>query len=126
MKTMEKPNGNGALAQPSNGNGAMPEEFVALYKAGYDAGYTSGHETGYRRGLASGCLAGTAAGRRNEAGCTAAAAPPESNIVGIPKPRLFALPCTKCRRFMYTDQARCPYCKAPRATTEEPPSATRF
>ena len=126
MKAMEKTNGNGAVAQPSDGNGVMPEELVALYQAGYDAGYNSGHEAGYRRGLESGRLEGKAAVYQNETGSTSAAAPPESNTIGIPKPRLFALPCTKCRRFMYTDQVRCPYCKAPRATTEEPPSATRF
>lgn len=123
---MEETNGNGVLAQSSNGNGAMPEEFIGLYKTGYDAGYTSGHEAGYRRGLEAGRLEGKAAVHQNEAGSNSAAAPFESNGFGIPKARLFALPCTKCRRFMYTDQTRCPYCKAPRATTAEPPSATHF
>ncbi len=123
---MEKTKGNGVLAPRSNSNGAMPEEMVALYRAGYDTGYATGHEAGYRRGLEAGRLEGKAAVHQNEAGSNSAAASPESNDVGIPKPRLFALPCTKCRRFMYTDQVRCPYCKAPRATTAEPPSATRF
>jgi hypothetical protein len=122
---METTNGTGPLTPPSNGQ-AMSEEFVAVYKAGYDAGYTSGHEAGYRRGLEAGRLEGQAAVHQNHTGGNSAAAPPESNDVGIPRARLFSLPCAKCRRFMYTDQARCPYCKAPRATAAEPPSATRF
>jgi hypothetical protein len=125
---MEKTNGNRALAQPSNGDGGstMPEEFAGLYQAGYGAGYASGHEAGYQRGLEAGRLEGQAAVHQNENGGNSAAAPPESNAVGIPKARLFSLPCAKCRRFMYTDEARCLYCKTPRVPVAEPPSATRF
>jgi hypothetical protein len=124
MKTLEKTNGK-ALAQNSNGDGLIPrqEEFAGLYQAGYEAGFASGRESGYRQGYE----AGFRDGRRQDVGSTAAPAAVENaseSVAAMGKTRLFGLPCTKCRRLMFSDETRCPYCKAPRATLVEPPSAT--
>jgi len=125
MKTGEKTNGNG-MAGHMSGDGVshMPEQFAGLYQAGYEAAFASGHEAGYRQGLEAGRLEGRVAVHQNENGSNAAAAAPGSNAVGISQSRLFGLPCTKCRRLLYSDEVGCPYCKAPRAALAEPPSAT--
>lgn len=132
MKTSEKTNGGQAveatLAQPANGHGVspMPDEFAGLYQAGYEAGFASGRESGYRQGYQAGFGDGR---RQGDVGSTAAPAAVENapgNVAGMGKARLFGLPCTKCRRWMYSDETRCPYCKAPRATLTEPLSATCF
>jgi hypothetical protein len=114
METTEETNSNGVVRLSGIGDGAVPHEFLALYQAAYSAGYSSGHDAGYRRGLESGRLEGQAAVHQNVTGSYSTAAALESSQVGIPKARLFALPCTTCRRFMYADETRCPYCKAPR------------
>jgi hypothetical protein len=122
MKTIEKTNGT-VLPQDSNGGGLipMPEEFAGLYQAGYEAGFASGRESGYRQGYGAGFEDGRS--QRNDVAAPAAAenAPEHAEVM---KSRLFGLPCTKCRRLMYSDEARCAYCKAPRAMLVEPPSAT--
>jgi len=129
MKTSEKRNGTQVLevtlAKPTNGDGlsSMPEAFAGMFQAGYDSGYRSGHEAGYRQGLEAGRLEGQAA--LPQSGNARAAAAPESNAAVIPQSRLFGLPCTKCRRLMYSDEDRCPYCKAPKAALAGPPIATR-
>jgi len=125
MHTIEKTNGT-ALPQDCDRDRpiAMPEEFGGLYRAGYEAGFASGRESGYRRGYEAGFGDGR---RHGDAGSTAAAAAVENtseNAATIGKARLFGLPCTKCRRLMFSDETKCPYCKAPRATLAEPPSAT--
>ncbi len=124
MQTIEKTNGM-PLAQNGNGDGvsSMPDEFAGLYQPGYEAGFASGRESGYRQGYE----AGFGDGRRQDVGSTAAPAAVENaaeSTPGMGKSRLFGLPCTECRRLMYSDEARCPYCKAPRAILVEPPSAT--
>ena len=125
MKTIEKTNGT-ALPQDCDGDGLirMPEEFAGLYQAGYEAGFASGRESGYRQGYEAGFEDGR---RQDDAGSAAAAAAVENApeiVAEMGKARLFGLPCTKCRRLMYSDEIRCAYCKAPRATLVEPPSAT--
>jgi hypothetical protein len=108
---------------PSEDHGVMPGEFAGMYQAGYEAGLASGRESGYRQGYE----AGFGDGRRQRNDVTAPAAvenDPES-ATAMAKSRLFGLPCTKCRRLMYSDEARCAYCKAPRAARlGDPPSAT--
>jgi hypothetical protein len=125
MKSRETTTDSETLTQRTNGQGvgSMLEEFAGLYQAGYETGFASGHEAGYRRGLETGRLEGRAAVRKNE-NRNAAAAAPETNAAGIQQSRLFGLPCITCRRLMYSDEARCPYCKAPRVKIGEPPSAT--
>jgi hypothetical protein len=126
--TSEKANGKARDLPPSiptNGDvlSSTPEAFAGILQAGYDSGYSSGHEAGYRQGLQAGRLEGLAAADQNQNGNPPATAAPGSN--SIPQPRLFGLPCAKCRRLMYSDETRCPYCKAPRTTKlGEPPSAT--
>jgi len=120
MKTIEKSNGSLTLAQPANGRNhtPMPDEFTGLNQAGYEAGFASGRESGYRQGYE----AGFGDGRRQDVGSTAAPAAVENapeSVAGMGKSRLFGLPCTECRRLMYSDEDRCPYCKAPRATLVE-------
>ncbi len=115
------------LAQNGNGDGvsSMPEEFAGLYQAGYEAGFASGRESGYRQGYEAGFGDGR---RQDDAGSAAAAAAVENaseNVAAMGKVRLFGLPCTECRRLMFSDETKCPYCKAPRATLVEPPSVTR-
>jgi hypothetical protein len=126
MKTSEKSNGTLTLVQPANGHehSSMPDEFAGLYQAGYEAGFGSGRESGYRHGYEAGFGDGR---RQGDAGSTAAPAAVENapeSAAAMAKSRLFGLPCTKCRRLMYSDEARCAYCKAPRARLVEPPSAT--
>jgi hypothetical protein len=126
MQTIEKTNGS-AVAQNGNCDGidSMPGEFAGMYQAGYEAGYASGRESGYRQGYEAGFEDGR---RQDDAGSTAAAAAVENaseNVAAMGKARLFGLPCTKCRRLMFSDETRCPYCKAPRAARlGDPPSAT--
>ncbi len=123
MKTIEKTNGS-AVTQDSNGDDVipMPEEFARLYKAGYEAGFASGRESGYRQGYEAGFEDGHRQGDDN--GAPAAVENAAESAAGLGKSRLFGLPCTECRRLMYSDEARCPYCKTPRAKLVEPPSAT--
>src|SRR6266852_4393132 len=122
MKTIEKTNGT-ALPQDCDGDGLipMPEEFAGLYQAGYETGFASGRESGYRQGYEAGFGGGRS--QRNDFTAPAAVENAPENAA-VMKSRLFGLPCAKCRRLMYSDEARCPYCKAPRATLVEPPSAT--
>jgi len=125
MQTIEKTNGS-ALTQPSSSDdlNSVPSEFMGLYQASYQAGFASGRESGYRQGYEAGFWNGR---RQGDAGSTA---PPAAignaaeGIAGTGKARLFGLPCTNCRRLMFSDEIKCPYCKAPRATLVEPPSAT--
>ena len=125
MKTIEKTNGT-SLPQDCDSDGLirMPEEFAGLYQAGYEAGYAGGRESGYRQGYEAGFWDGR---RQGDAGSTAAPAAVQNTaerVARTAKSRLFGLPCTKCRRLMYSDETRCAYCKAPRARLVEPPSAT--
>jgi len=103
----------------------MPEEFAGLYQAGYEAGFASGRESGYRQGYEAGFEDGR---RQDDAGSAAAAAAVENApeiVAEMGKTRLFGLPCTNCRRLMYSEEARCAYCKAPRAARlGDPPCAT--
>ena len=124
MHTIERTNGS-AVMQNSKGDGVipMPEEFAGLYQAGYEAGFASGREAGFRQGY----QAGFGDGRRQDDACSAATAAAVENApkigAGMGKARLFGLPCTKCRRLMYSDETSCAYCKAPQATLVGPPSA---
>jgi hypothetical protein len=123
MKTIEKTNGT-ALPQDCDGDGLipMPEEFAGLYQAGYEAGFASGRESGYRQGYEAGF--GDGRRQRNDVAAPAAVENAAENAA-LTKSRLFGLPCTKCRRLMYSDETRCAYCKAPRAARlGDPPSAT--
>jgi hypothetical protein len=139
MKTTEKTNGSRALdgvlalAHPASdgsvtdGNqdelSALPEEFSGMYRACYEAGHGSGWEMGFRQGYQAGFGDGR---RQGDIGGTAAPAAVE-NIVGnsevrnsasgMRKPRLFGLPCAKCRRWFFSDEARCPGCQTPRRTS---------
>jgi hypothetical protein len=124
MKTIEKSNGSLTLAQPANGRNhtPMPGEFAGLYQDGYEAGCASGRESGYRQGYEAGFEDGRRQGDDN--GAPAAVENATESAAGMGKSRLFGLPCTECRRLMYSDEARCPYCKTPRAILVEPPSAT--
>ena len=124
MKTIEKTNGT-VLPEDSNGGGLipMPEEFAGLYQAGYEAGFASGRESGYRQGYEAGF--GDGRSQRNDVAAPAAVENAPEIVAEMGKARLFGLPCTKCRRLMYSDEARCAYCKAPRAARlGDPPSAT--
>jgi hypothetical protein len=128
MQTTKKTNGGQALeatlAQPANGHGlsSMPEEFGGMYQAGYEAGFASGRESGYRQGYEAGFGDGRRQGNHSTSPAAVENAP--ENVAAIGKARLFGLPCGKCRRLMFSDETRCPYCKAPRETPVEPPSAT--
>ena len=124
MKTIEKSNGSLTLAQPANGRNhtPMPGEFAGLYQGGYEAGFASGRESGYRQGYEAGFEDGRRQGDDN--GAPAAVENAAESAAGMGKSRLFGLPCTECRRLTYSDEARCPYCKTPRAILVEPPSAT--
>jgi len=115
MKTHENINSGG------DDHSSMPEEFAGLYQAGYEAGFASGRESGYRQGYEAGFEDGRS--QRNDVAAPAAVENAPENAA-VMKSRLFGLPCTKCRRLMYSNETRCPYCKAPRATLVEPPSAT--
>jgi hypothetical protein len=123
MATREKSNRTLTLVQPANGHdhSPMPTEFAGLYQAGYEAGFARGRGSGYRQGYEAGFEDGRS--QRNNFAAPAAVedAPEHATVV---KSRLFGLPCAKCRRLMYSDEARCAYCKAPRARLVEPPSAT--
>ncbi len=128
------------LAQPASDGGitdgaqgsqsALPEEFGGMYRACYQAGQVSGWEAGYRLGYGAGFADGR---RQGDAGSTAAAAavenapekPASALRPGMHKARLFGLPCAECKRFLYNDEERCPYCRTPRAAAAEPPSAAR-
>ena len=124
MKTSDKSNGSLRLAEPANGHdhSSMLGEFAGLYQVGYEAGFASGRESGYRRGYEAGFEDGRRQGDDNGAPAAVENAP--ANVAAMGKVRLFGLPCTKCRRLMFSDETKCPYCKAPRATLVEPPSAT--
>ncbi len=121
MKTIEESNGSLTLAQPTNGHdySSISGEFAGLYQAGYEAGFAGGRESGYRRGYE----AGFEDGRRQDYSASAVENALEIGA-GMGKARLFGLPCTKCRRLMYSDETSCAYCKAPRAMLVGPPSAT--
>jgi hypothetical protein len=124
MKSPERLPPTEILPQRTNGIGdgidSMPGEFAGLYQVGYEAGFASGRESGYRQGYE----AGFGDGRRQRYDVAAPAAVENAPETAVMKSRLFGLPCTKCRRLMYSDEIRCPYCKAPRAKLVEPPSAT--
>jgi hypothetical protein len=122
MKTIAKTNGT-VLPQDSNGGDpvSMPEEFAGLCQAGYEAGFASGRESGYRQGYEAGF--GDGRSQCNDFAAPAAVENAPENAA-VMKSRLFGLPCGKCRRLMYSDEIRCAYCKAPRATLVEPTSAT--
>lgn len=122
MKTIEKTN-DAVLPQDGSGGGLipMPGEFAGLYQAGYEAGFSSGRESGYRQGYE----AGFGDGRSQRSAFAAPAAVEDApEHAAVMRSRLFGLPCAKCRRLMYSVEARCAYCKAPRAALVEPPSAT--
>lgn len=145
MKRPEKTNGSRALdrvlflAQPASdeavknvdvihGNqdelSTLTAEFERIYRAGYEAGYASGKEAGFRQGYEAGFGSGR---RQGDAGSTAAAAAVENtprNHTGTGKARLFGLPCTKCGRWFFSDEASCPSCHTPRVTSAAPASAT--
>jgi hypothetical protein len=99
--------------------GALPTELGGIYRACYQAGQISGWEAGYRQGYQAGFGDGR---RQGDAGSTATAAAVENTSgkpvsamrAGTPKARLFGLPCIKCKRFLYNDEERCPYCRTPR------------
>jgi hypothetical protein len=122
MHTIEKTNGS-ELTQHSSSDGlnSVPDEFLGLYQASYQAGYASGREAGFRQGYQAGF--GDGRGQRNDIAAPAAVENVPTNAA-VMKSRLFGLPCTKCRRLMYSDETRCAYCKAPLATFVEPPSET--
>jgi hypothetical protein len=118
MKTSEK----STLALPlssqvSQGHGedhaVMPEEFAGIYQAGYETGLASGWESGYRKGYEAGF--GDSRSQRTDVGAPSAVENVPQTVAGMVKARLFGLPCIKCRRWMYSDEARCAYCKTPRA-----------
>jgi hypothetical protein len=125
MKAHETITGSETLPPRTNGNGhgvsSMPEEFAELYQTGYEAGLASARELGYRQGYQAGFGDGR---RQGDAGSTAAAAAVENTPPGIRRARLFGLPCVKCKRFLYNDEERCPYCRTPRALPAELTSAT--
>ena len=124
MKTNEKTDIARPLTpkiSPSDDHDVMPGEFADLYQAGYETGLASGRESAYRQGYKAGFEDGR---RQDDAGSAAANAASEI-VAEVGKSRLFGLPCTKCRRLIYSDEARCAYCTAPRAARlGEPPSAT--
>jgi hypothetical protein len=122
MHTIEKTNGT-ALPQDCDGDRAigMPEEFAGVHQAGYETGLASGRESGYRQGYEAGF--GDGRRQRNDVAAPAAVENAPENAA-VTKSRLFGLPCTKCRRLMYSNETRCAYCKAPLATLVEPPSKT--
>ena len=115
MQTPKKSNGGEALS-------SMPEEFGGMYQTGYEAGFACGRESGYRQGYEAGFGDGRRQG--NNSASPAAVENAHEDVAAMSKSRLFGLPCTKCRRLMYSDETRCAYCKAPRAALVEPPSAT--
>jgi ribosomal protein L37E len=144
MKTTEKTNGSQALdralalGQPasdgdvSNSNSdelsSLPAEFGGMYRACYEAGYASGKEAGYRQGYQAGFEDGR--GQGNGSPSTAAVenaartsevgkSDVENSAPGMRKPRLFHLPCTKCGKWFFSDEARCPHCQTPRAARAE-------
>jgi flagellar biosynthesis/type III secretory pathway protein FliH len=84
---------------------SVPTEFMGLYQASYQAGYASGREAGFRQGYQAGY------GEGRGQGTNSAPAAAEKHAAGIPKTRLFGLPCSHCRRLFFSDEARCPYCK---------------
>jgi hypothetical protein len=86
-----------------------------MYLACYEAGFAGGQETGYRQGY----QAGLTDGRRHGGGSTAAPAAVENNAIGIRKARLFGLPCSRCGRWFFSDEARCPCCQTPRISIAE-------
>ena len=128
MKKPEKTNGSAAsdrtlfLAQPASdgdvasGNqddlNALPEEFGGMYRACYEAGHSNGWEAGFRQGYQAGFGDGR---RQGDVGSTAAPAAVENTATSTRKPRLLGLPCTKCRRWFFSDEARCPGCQTPRS-----------
>ena len=106
MQTIEKTNSS-ALTQNSCSHDLnfVPIEFMGLYQASYQAGYASGREAGFRQGYQAGYGDGRGQGASSAPGAA------EKHAAGIPKTRLFGLPCSHCRRFFFSDEARCPYCK---------------
>jgi hypothetical protein len=125
MQSPNKSNGPLSLVQPANGHDRIPmaDEFAGLYQAGYEAGFAGGRESGYRQGYEAGFWDGRGQGDAGSTAAPAAVANAPENAA-VMKSRLFGLPCAKCRRLMYSDETRCAYCKAPRATLVVPPSAT--
>lgn len=99
----------------TTGDGLSPAEFGALYQDGYDAGFASGKEAGYRQGY----RAGFTDGRGQGDGSTAAPAAVENTAIGIRKARLLGLPCSRCGRWFFSDEARCPRCQTPRVSIAE-------
>ena len=108
MQTIEKTNGS-TLTKHSSSNdlNSVPDEFLGLYQASYQAGYASGREAGFRQGYQAGYGDGDGQVISN------APAAAEKHAAGIPKTRLFGLPCSHCRRLFFSDEVRCPYCKQP-------------
>jgi hypothetical protein len=116
MKTRETTNDSQTLAQHGTDRfSPLPAEFGALYQDGYDAGFASGKEAGYRQGY----QAGFTDGRGQGDGSTAAPAAVENNAIGIRKARLLGLPCSRCGRWFFSDEARCPRCQTPRVSIAE-------
>ncbi len=99
---------------------ALPTEFTGMYRACYEAGYASGKESGYRQGY----RAGFGDGRGQDNGSPSAAAV-ENIAPEMRRARLFGLPCTKCGKWFFSDEARCPRCQTARVTSAEAASATR-
>lgn len=119
MHMIEKTNPQNCDGDRATG---MPEEFADVYQAGYETGFASGRESGYRRGYEAGF--GDGRRQRNDVAAPAAVENAPEIVAEMGKARLFGLPCTECRRLMYSDEARCAYCKAPRARRlGDPPSA---
>jgi hypothetical protein len=130
MKTIGKTNASHALdgaltlRQPANdGNvtlghqddvSLMLEDFSEMSRECYEAGYSSGKESGYRQGYGAGFADGR---RQGDDGSTAAPAAVENTAPGMRKVRLFGLPCTKCGKWFFCDEARCPRCQTPRVST---------
>lgn len=128
MKTGEKTNGGQAsevTLVPPNGHGvsSMPGDFAGPYQEGYEAGLASGRESGFRQGYQAGFGDGRRQGDTGSAAAAAAVENASEEPVGGMRKRLLALPCKKCRRFLYNDEMRCPHCKTPRAMPTELPSA---
>jgi hypothetical protein len=121
--------GNGGVTNANQDElSPMPEEFAGLYQAGYEAGLASGRESGYRQGYQAGFGNGRKQGGDGRiapaaTGENAPEKPVGETRAGVPKVRLFGLPCAKCKRFFYSDEERCPYYATPRAGAAEPSSA---
>jgi hypothetical protein len=110
---------------PSNGNrhSHTRKQRKDSYQSAYEAGLSSGREAGYRRGyqegFSDGCKlgkpAGGAAAKSGTGTSTGAAKKAADNRAS----RLRGLPCANCGCSSYSDEAQCPRCGAPKATSVE-------